>query len=243
MRRIIFVATVMLFNLSLYAQVVVTTVKGDVAVRHGVSNEWLPVRVGDILKPDDSMRSGEHSSATILIDGKRRVVIPEHTLLDVGDLRNLTREELMLKLAMERVRAVPDREQDSLIVPQTTIVHGERKEPNERSETSGQGRQSGLLQLNGARVLFRHGFYGTCALRAKEVFRLYPECSRHIDDRLMVAAALEKVELYGEALTEYHALEREELSRKEKALVSARIEQLKAKSRKSEIRSQERSGQ
>lgn len=117
------------------------------------------------------------------------------------------------------MRAVPDGEHDDhMRVPKTTIVHGEKKEGREQSLPAEQ--HTGLLQLNGTRVLFSHGYYGTCALRAKEVFRLYPEFARQIDARLRVAAALEKLNLYGEALAEYRALSHEELSHRDKVFVN-----------------------
>lgn len=232
MKKYIILLSTFVLTISLSAQVVVTSVKGDVTVRRGVANEWLPARVGDVLKPDDSMKSGERSSATITIDGKKSILIPEKVILDIGDLRQLDRNDLVLKLAMERVRAAPDSGyHDQMVIPQTTIVHGEKKEGREESVPAEQ--QSGLLQLNGTGVLFGHGYYGTCVLRTKEIFRLYPQFARRIDARLRIASALEKVNLYGEALTEYQALSHEELSHRDKIFVNAKIEQLKNRSNSS----------
>lgn len=230
MRTIIsLVLLIMLFSSSLVlAQVKVIDVKGDVSVRHGVSREWQPIRVGDILKPEDSMKSGKRSSATIIVDGSKRIVLPENVIVDLSDFRKLTQEELLLKLAMERVRAVPvEEKRDGLIIPQTTVIHGNEKTVMEQSNRS---IEMGLLQLNGTRVLYNGGYYATCALKAKEVLRLFPEFSKKIEIRLMIPSALEKENLNGEALTEYISLANEELFPKDRIIVQAKIAQLKKKS-------------
>lgn len=219
--------SIVLIGNSVLGQLKVVEVKGDVTVRFGVSQEWHAVRVGDVLKPEDSMKSGKRSSATLLVDGTKRIVIPENVIVDLSDFRKLTQEELLLKLAMERVRAIPvEDKRDGLIVPQTTVIHGAEKNTVEQSSRS---IDIGLLQLNGTRVLYNGGYYATCALKAKEVLRLYPEFSNNIKARLMIASALEKENLKGEALTEYRSLANEELSPKEQSVVQTKIAQLKKK--------------
>lgn len=229
MMKIIFQMLFIILSVSIpvLAQMKVVDMKGEIAVRHGVHQEWLPVNVGDILKPEDSMRSGKRSSATIAGDGTKRIVIPENVIVDLSDFRTLTQDDLVLKLAMERVLAVPTQEnRNGLIIPQTTIVHGKEKTVQNEPPRS---QDSGILQLNGTRVLYNAGYYGTSALKAKEVLRLYPELSNKVDVRLMIASALEKVSLVGEALTEYSSLTNGDLSRKDRAFVQERIVKLKEK--------------
>src|SRR5260221_1239421 len=111
------------------ADIRVIAVKGAVSVRHNVQEEWIPVSRGDLLKPDDSMKSGGKSSASLLVDGKTTVVLPEMAIIDLSDLRTLSKEDLLLKLAMERIRRIPakDRDQD-ISIPQATTLHGENKD-------------------------------------------------------------------------------------------------------------------
>ena len=206
------------------AQIKAVDVKGDVRVRHGVDREWRTAQRGLELKPDDSMMAGKRSRALILVNGKKRVVIPENAVVDLVDFRVLSRQDLLLQLAMERIRSVPAEERNDPGVPQTTISHGsEQVQPHETVRSL----EFGRLQLNGTRVLFDNGYYATCALRTKEVLRLYPELSHDSRSRLMVAAALEKENLHGEALTEYSALMKEKLSPKDKAFVQQRVKKLR----------------
>ena len=228
MKKFIFGFVASILSLHFCAgQVKVLQVKGDVYVRHDVRQEWQPLHAGDILKPNDSMKSGKRARAIILVDGKRRIAFPENVIIDLSDLRSLTREELLLKLAMERFRTVPVQEQnDEPGIPQSTILHGSEKGPANTLQSSN---EPGILQLNGTRVLYRIGYYATCALKAKEVFRLYPELSKRSEFRLMVAYALEKENLNGEALTEYASLLNDDLSSRDKEIVQVRMARLKKK--------------
>lgn len=228
MRTIILgcVTSILCLHLCL-GQIKVIEVRGDVRVRHGVSQDWQLVRGGDILKPQDSMKLAKRASAAILVDGQKRLTIPENVIVDLSDFRTLTQEELLLKLAMERVRSVPSQERnDELVIPQTTVIHGAEKTPGDLWMRSA---EVGVMQLNGTRVLYHGGYYATCALKAKEVLRLYPELSKRVDIRLMVASALEKENLNGEALLEYTALKNEELSPKDRTIIQGEILQLKKK--------------
>ena len=204
----------------------VSAMKGDVYVRHNVKEEWVRVAVGDILKPEDSMKLDKKSSATILIDGKNKLVIPELVIIDLSDLRSLTQDELLLKLAMEKVRNVPaKRDGGGLHIEKITTMHGTNKA--ETTTPSSIVSQTATLQLNGTRVLYDEGFYATCVLKTKEIFRQHPEMLTVYDVRIMVAGALEKVKLDGEALSEYLSIPTANLSPKQRSLVEEKIAQLK----------------
>ena len=212
-----------------FAQMKLTGMKGDVAIRHGVSEQWVPLAPGDVLKPDDSIRLGKRASATIHTDGSRKLQIPEMTVLDLSDLRMLTQEELLLKLTMERVREIPDKgRENDFTIPRTTTIHGENKDVV-KTKVVPANASAGMMQLNGVKVLYSNGFYATSVLKAKEIFRLIPETAKMIDVRLTVASALEKMNVNGEALSEYTSLEKEHLSAPQRSLIETKIAQLKKK--------------
>ncbi len=220
------VLALVLFSIAVQADVKIVTVKGEVAVRRGAEEVWLPAKAGDLLKPEDSMRSGKNASATISVDGVKELSLPEMVIIDISDIRVLTQEELLLKLAMEGIRSIPsNNNKEDITIPKTTTIHGSDK--GVRSKGSTMNKESFLLLLNGTKVLYRHGFYATSVLRAKEVFRLDPSLQKRIDVRLMVADAFEKVQLSGEALTEYVSLSKEKLSANERKIVENKIAELK----------------
>jgi hypothetical protein len=187
-------------------EIVVQKVQGDVTVRHGVTEGWTRVAAGDVLKPDDTMRTGPKGTAVIMVPPSgaegpvRQISLPAEVIVDLSDVRELSQEELMLKLAMEKVRSTEPGEGD-LSVPNATVVHGGNRAAGAAVAENALG--TGILQMNGTRVLYANGFYPTCALKALEVFRLYPELGGKFENRLLVAESLEKARLRGDALNEY----------------------------------------
>ncbi|HTK81108.1 MAG TPA: hypothetical protein VL633_02355 [Bacteroidota bacterium] len=216
--------------LTAFADIKVTAAKGGVYVRHNVQEDWTPVAVGDVLKPEDSMKLDKKASATILIDGKDKLVVPEFVIVDLSDFRALSQEDLLLRLAMERVRSLPaEPSKDELQIPRTTTVHGENK--GQVSAPPVSTTETGTLQLNGTKVLFDKGFFGTCALKTKEVFRLHPELLSNVDARIMVAGALEHMKLNGEALGEYLNIPTSGLSSQQASLLKEKVAQLRKSKR------------
>jgi hypothetical protein len=202
---------------------VVQRMKGDVTVRHGVAEVWSVVSVGDVLRPDDTMKTGMKGEALIVVGGVKRITLPADVIVDMSDIRTLSQEELMLKLTMERVRASSyEWKSNDLNIPNVTVVHGSNRvqsPPVNENDV-----QVGLLQLNGTKVLFNYGFYSTCALKAMNVLRQYPSLRVQFPNRLLVADALEKAHLRGEALNEYVALSNSDgLTPEQRTIVQARI--------------------
>jgi hypothetical protein len=208
----------------LAADFTVRAVKGTVEVRRGVMEEWRKVKVGDLLKPEDSMRTGPGASATIEMD-KRKLVVPELTILDISDVRQLSQEDFLLKLAMENILAVPPREKDELSIPSATVLHGENKSKADLPvSTDG---KVGEMQLHGARVLYDNTYYATSILKSKETLRTHPEVRSNYDARFTVAMAFEKMKLTKEAITEYSLLSKENLPAPQAKKVQSALDKLK----------------
>ncbi len=220
------IALLLVTGMFAQADMKIMSIQGDVKVRHGAEEGWVSVAAGDVVKPEDSMRSGRGSTAVLLVDGATRLTLPELVIVDCSDLRTLTQEELLLKLAMEGIRSLPQQKRDGdMSIPRTTTVHGSRTEASSPLQP---GSKDGfILQLNGTKVLHENGFYATMVLRAKEVFRLSPTLRSRYDVRLLVADAFEKMQLNGEALGEYNSLSKEKLSLRDRAVVERRIAVLK----------------
>lgn len=227
MKRIVTSALLGLFAIPVLANdFTVKTVRGTVEVRRGVNEEWKKLKAGDILKPEDTMRTGKSAAATIESVNKT-LSVPELTMIDISDVRNLTQEEFLLKLAMENILAVPEREENETILPSTTVLRGSNKE----KEFGGDVRplEVGTMQLQGARVLFDNAFFGTSILKTKETFRTYPELKSNYDARILTAQAFEKMRLTNEAVAEYALLAKEHLTPAQQKVVQGSIGRLKRK--------------
>ena len=215
---------------ALHAEITVETARGNVRARHGVTESWIAVAPGDVLKPNDSIRTGEGSQAVIRVEGEgpaRTIRLPAEVIVELSDIRELTQEELMLKLTMEKVRMAPsDWKTDELGVPGAAVVHGSdqsSEEPLAENDLA-----TGKLQMNGVRVLFDNMLYSTCILRGMEVFRQYPPLAASVPNRMMVADALVRTGLTGEAMAEYGTLSAmPELTDQEREVIAARIRSLR----------------
>jgi hypothetical protein len=222
---IVCIAFIILNVFATAADFKVMEIKGAATVRHGVNEKWNSVSVGDILNSDDSIELDKQSSATLIFNGTAKITLPEMVIIDLSDLRMLSQEDLLLKLAMENIRSIPPRDNiKELNIPRVTIVHGEKREQSAKKVQH--DIQNGVKQLNGCRVLHRSGYYATCALKVKQVFRLYPTLKEDIDIRMLIASSFEKMNLNEEALEEYHALLEKSLPKEQQSMLNKKIELL-----------------
>ena len=223
--RLLWVIVAGLLAVSVHAgDFAVKAVKGNVEVRNGVMEEWKKLKVGDLLKPEDSMRTGPGATATIEAD-KRKLTIPEMTILDISDIRQLSQEDFLLKLAMQNILAVPPRERDELSVPSATVIHGDNASKTNAPVLT--DTKVGEMELHGARVLFDNSYFATSILKSKETLRTHPELKTNFDARLTVATAFEKMKLTKEALTEYSLLSKENLPSLQAKKVQLALDRLK----------------
>ncbi|MDI6802635.1 MAG: hypothetical protein QME58_02160 [Bacteroidota bacterium] len=215
-------------TINIFAEIKLLSVKGDVKVRRGVNEQWQQIKAGEILNLEDAIFIGGKSTASISLNRQKKITLPEKTIVEISDLRYLSREELLLKLAMDRIIAVPQQDRrDELMPARTTVIHGEKK-----SETSAAMKptiENALKMLNGAKLLFENNFYGTCALRVRDVLRIHPTIEGSIEYKLLAANSLEKAELYDEALSEYVSIPLVNISAKQKQTLQQNIERLKKK--------------
>ncbi len=203
-------------------------IQGEVSVRPGVTETWIKARSGDLLKADATVRTGQVSSALIVLSPtNKRISLPANVIVDISDIRDLTQEELMLKLTMEKVRASSyEWKNKEMNTPNTTINHGDPKDKKESLAES--NTELGILQLNGTRVLYQNGFYSTSALKTLEILRQYPPLAAQYKNRILVAEALEKANLKSEAMNEYVVISSlPNIRKEEKEFVQSKIAQLK----------------
>lgn len=215
--------------ISTNSQVNIIAFKGDVKIRKGVSEEWQTVNLNTKLSLEDAISISTKSSVTLLINNQKKITLPEQTIVEIADLRELSKEELLLKLAMDRILAVPPQERKNDLMPaQSTIIHGEKK-ADMNTIKSINNKETAIKTLNGARFLFNNKYYGTCALRIKEVLRIIPNIPEATEYKIMAGIALGKIGLYAEALNELYLIKSEDLTSEQKSVLQTNIEELKKK--------------
>ncbi len=203
-------------------EAVARKVMGDVQIRPGVAEQWSACNPGAAIAMNATIKVGKGSSCVLDVDGTT-IGIPAETIVDVSDIRKLTKEELMLKLAMENVRSSSyEWKNNELNITRTTVTHGDDK--SARRTLTDNDLSEGLLRMNGTKVLFENAFYSTCALRTKEILRRHPQLAGIFEYRYRLAGALESSGLAREALNEYKAISMmESLSPGQKEEVSGKV--------------------
>jgi len=209
LKRIVLPLFLLLAAQQLYgAGFVEEKVWGDVMVRRGVAESWVPVNTGDLLDLSSTLRTGPQSSVALGFETAGRaktITLPPEVIVNCSDLRELSQEELLLQLTMEKVRSTPARgKTNGLHIPNATVVHGD---PGTAAGSLAENdAATGRLVLNGSRVLFDHGYFPTCALRTIAAMRQYPSLAATFDARWLSAEALEKANLRREALEAFTGL-------------------------------------
>ncbi len=225
MRTIVTVCALALVATGAIAGMKLTSVNGDVTIRRGADLTWQKALPGSAVTPLDAVKTGPKSSVLLSLDGAKQVAIPDNVILHFADVRILSPDELLMKLAIEGIKALPSRKhEDNPALPSVTTLHGADMTPPTKIEEP--DRALAGLELNGVKVLYRNGYYATCVLRAKEAFRLDPSLLHHVDERFIVADALEKLKLNGEALEEYQLLRTEPLTPEQQMKIEAKVRAL-----------------
>jgi hypothetical protein len=230
MRTFIAIALMVLFASMAFGSehILLQKAQGTVEVRAGVTETWTKAFAGDSLRPDATLKTGKQSSALIVLAStNRKISLPPEVMVDISDIRELTQEELLLKLTMEKVRSSSyEWKSKDMNLPNITPVHGDPKD--KKASILDINPIDGEQQMKGTVVLYENGFYSTSALRAMDVLRRYPVLRKKFENCLLVPQALEKSNLKNEALNEYVELSMVPgLTKEQRDLIQSKITQLK----------------
>jgi len=135
-------------------------------------------------------------------------------------IKNISREELLLKLTMEQIRKTPVLNDSTKI--KSTVVYGNRiVKSSEYNEN-----EIGIKKFNGAYILAIRGFRESGLLFAQETMRKYPYVKNDIEKRLFFADLMTEFKLYEEALSEYQNLLKEKIVPSKKEIIDQKIDSL-----------------
>jgi len=192
-----------LFALNAQGQIYkVKKLKGDAQVRHGARENWQKLTSGDTLRPDDTVILWK--DAYIEIETGNGIFKSNGgIILNISDLRRLSKEELLLQLAFEEMRNIPDVKSEGQSAKSTGIYGSEisKKEPKIK-----EAQNLTHFWVGGVKALFENGFYETASIRAKNLMFKFSELKDNLDLKILVATSLEKIGLYGEAIAEYRKI-------------------------------------
>lgn len=178
------------------------SVKGEVKVRSGLEETFHPASTGMVLRPIDTILTLEGEAVIILDDGIR-FHLGSNTLLDIGDLREITKREIFLFLMSEKVNQLPHKSGDSkLQIGNVSVVHGASKKTRELSGDSAQVK-NWIRVLNGAKTLYRHGFYTNTVMKIHKSFEAYSQLGSNGETYFYLGKSFEKLNEPGHAIDAY----------------------------------------
>ena len=186
----------------------ILSLHGDVQVRRGMDEDWLPARSGMLLRELDTILTGEAAEVVLQITEDSTFRLGENCILDISDLRKITERELFLYLMSQKVKEI-----DAPVHPaplrqeSVSVVRGEKKHLTEAASMSGALRRQWRLEVNGARALYGQGLYPNAILKNYRILERYytiPDCG---EVHFYLGEAFEKLDERGRALEAYRAAE------------------------------------
>ncbi|MBD3288172.1 hypothetical protein GF337_05155 [candidate division KSB1 bacterium] len=201
-----------------FDKVTIISISGQVKVRQGLDENWTPAGEGMQLKPVDTILSEEDAQAVIEIPGKGRFVLGENSMLDIGDLRDISEKEMFLFLMSQKVQKMsPHDGNKELKIGNVSVVHGEDR--GKPGVTEGDRQDSRWeREKNGAEALLQHEYYTNAVVKLTNILLRYPGINDCGEVHYFLGKAFEALNKKGQAVDAY----REVLNAKDCESASAR---------------------
>jgi len=198
-------------------------VKGEVKYQTDSGEKWLGLKQGDILNSNSVVTSGPNALAQIKTE-KITFSLKELSAVSVINIKQLSRDELLLALAMEDMLNVPEKNENTAL---STAVYGSQEDGINPLFIKSDN--FGIKRLNGAVQLAESGMEESAILAAKETYRKYPDVKSIPSFRIFFAGLLSKKGLYEDALKEYLEIQQLKLNDGQKAEVNSMTDEIKKK--------------
>ncbi|OGC01556.1 hypothetical protein A2V82_04490 [candidate division KSB1 bacterium RBG_16_48_16] len=180
----------------------IAKVTGEVKVRRGLDEKWQNAFAGMMLKNIDTILSLE-GEVVLRMDDGTMFHLGSHSILDIGDLRRITRQEMFLYLMAQKVDKIQPRgEKARLHVGNVSVVHGEKvlapaKAPGDRASTNW------LWSLNAARAMYEQNLYPNTIVSLHKLLSRFSQPNDCGEIHLYMGRAFEKLDEAGQALDAY----------------------------------------
>jgi hypothetical protein len=228
------------FVLPLFSEsmVRIVAVRGEVRVRRSLEETWSPAGAGTMLKPLDTVFSGEASEAVLLLEDGTRFTLGGNAVLDVSDLRRITERQMFLFLMSQKVERLSATDSSSAIrIVNVSVVRGSQKqastEPAPLSDVRGWTREK-----NGAKALLDADYCTNAVVKFYKILQRHPDLKDGGEIHWCLGRAFEALKETGRAADAYRtaldrvndgALKPSEIAER-KARIEAALQQLKSSS-------------
>lgn len=202
----------------------IENISGNVRVLKGTSENYVKAVKGEALTPSDLVETGEKSSISLKTEAGS-FLLKENSALSLNYLKNISKNDLILMLASEEIKAAP--EKNKMQKGGSTAVYGADESAKANIKLSKS--EMGLKRLNGAKQLAESGFMESSILAAKDTYKKYPSVKDKAAYRIFFADKLAELGLYDEAYSEFSEISALKLTAQEKETINLRLEAIKKK--------------
>jgi hypothetical protein len=214
----------LLFTGSLFAQsFTVKEISGDVKYQNGNSENWTLLQGGSTVNDDAIIITSDNSF--VELQGKDvSFKLTESSAVSISSIKKMNIDDLLLALAMEDMMNAP---KEIKANSDNTAVYG--TEQGQENSLFIKSDNFGIKRLNGAVQLAKSNLQESAVVTARETYRKYPETKTISSYRIYFADILYEKGLYEEALDEYLAIQKLQLTENDRNLVSDKTESIKMK--------------
>ena len=194
-------------------------IEGDIRIRRGLEEIWSAARIGLILKPMDTILSGEASEVILILEDSSRFRLGGNAILDISDLRRISERQLFLYLMSQKVEnlSVPD-SSSRIHITNVSVVRGTQKMLKEQAAKP-TGNMDLIRETNGAKALFNAGYYTNAIIKFYQILERYPSMDDPAELYFIIGQSFEALKENGRAFDAYqNALKRLEDSKSSHAI-------------------------
>ena len=185
-----------------FAAVEIESMRGEVQVRHGLDEHWNDAQKGMQLEDIDTIQTGEGTVVLKRQDGSL-FTMGSLSILDISDLRTISRQEMFVFLMSQKVQRMKPRQQPSTLnTPNVTSVHGDKKSSQERTK-KGSDVQGWQRELNAAKAMYDQEFYTNSVVKLHKALRRHASANDCGEINLYLGKSFEELDEKGQAIDNY----------------------------------------
>ncbi|MFC1723981.1 hypothetical protein ACFL4T_00030 [candidate division KSB1 bacterium] len=184
--------------------ITVRSIKGKAFVRHGVSENWIELKNGDLLKKEDTIVSNANSKVILNLEGRKVFILNQEVYLDIADIRNVPENIILMMMTREELNRIPRSKNKNVTKGNVSVIHG-RMIPGLSDEA---GNEETLLKykINGISSLIENGFESSAVIKYGELEEKIAGNLDYIPVSLKVAEILTDKKFLGNAKRIYKTI-------------------------------------
>lgn len=180
----------------------IISISGEVKVRRGIEENWQPAAVGMDLEDIDTILTLELGEILLDIGGQNTFRLGRNSVLDIGDLRQITEQELVLYLVSKKIdRIKPRKSKIPFRVGNVSVVHGLNMSGGKAAvKTDGTWWRK---EMNGARAMYTQEYYPNAVVKLHKIQEKYSKTQDCGELHFYLGQTLEALHKPGQAVKAY----------------------------------------